>query len=514
MFPMKMKLLLCFFISLHVMLSDERLIVSGSNFSLSAYVGQDMTLNCSVDSHIPPEEVSWKKIDKHGNILVLLYQNNKIHPDSSDERYRDRVEFFSDEIHRGNFSLRLKRVRTEDKGLYMCQVFAGPLTANTTVELQQLGFSGFHVMVLILCVTACGSVLLIWWLILRSQNSVLCVQMCLVFCPNILMFFAFVFWGVSEGFLNETVTCCALFFLRPLMLLWSAPQDNDFPEKMRYVACYSFCLEFILFTSVVFSVLYKNVGNRLLHFSAFERSMITVLFGMMPVLCVIIIVYIVFTVAAATHPLKLNIMAFISFDILPPLQLILLFYAFGVARGTFLIAGVLPVIVIVARFNWNYICGREGLKCHPLVTRTVWFIFTLLMNVIIGSFYLMALENEEDIAGWACLIMFLQVLWAVINFRRSFNHWGVKINVAVYLFGSAGVVLINAVALMTKLIVKKVNGEHSLGDLRVTVFTSESLFAVCLLILQIYDVSGGFKQSETQLRRQIHGTEPIAQQNP
>ncbi|XP_056608447.1 butyrophilin subfamily 2 member A2-like [Triplophysa dalaica] len=139
MFPMKMNLLLCFFISLHVMLSDERLIVSGSNRSLSAYVGQDVTLNCSVDSHIPPEEVSWKKIEKHGNILVLLYQNNKIHAESLDDRYRDRVEFFTDEIHRGNFSLILKRVRTEDKGVYMCQVFAGPLTANTTVTLQQLG---------------------------------------------------------------------------------------------------------------------------------------------------------------------------------------------------------------------------------------------------------------------------------------------------------------------------------------------------------------------------------------
>lgn len=36
-----------------------------------------------------------------------------------------------------------------------------------------------------------------------------------------------------------------------------------------------------------------------------------------------------------------------------------------------------------------------------------------------------------------------------------------------------------------------VNGEHSLRDLRIPIFTSESLFAVCLLILQIYD--GKFK---------------------
>ncbi|CAM4334162.1 unnamed protein product [Leuciscus chuanchicus] len=76
----------------------ERLLVSGSSRSISAYDGEDVTLNCSVDSHIKPEhiEVSWKKTDEDVEILVLLYQNNKTLPDSSYERYRDRVEFFTD----------------------------------------------------------------------------------------------------------------------------------------------------------------------------------------------------------------------------------------------------------------------------------------------------------------------------------------------------------------------------------------------------------------------------------
>ncbi|KAL0199336.1 hypothetical protein M9458_007876, partial [Cirrhinus mrigala] len=75
---------------------------------------------CSVDSHITPEdfEVSWKKTDEDEDIMVLLYQNNEASPEASDERYRDRVEFFTDEIPKGNFSLRLKSVRTEDKGVY------------------------------------------------------------------------------------------------------------------------------------------------------------------------------------------------------------------------------------------------------------------------------------------------------------------------------------------------------------------------------------------------------------
>ncbi|XP_073712800.1 junctional adhesion molecule-like [Misgurnus anguillicaudatus] len=122
----------------------ERLIVSGSNKSISVYAGEDVTLSCSVDSHIKPEEieeVSWKKRDKGEPITVLLYQSNETQSESSDEQYRDRVEFFTDEIHRGNFSLRLKRVRTEDKGVYICQVFTGRLSANTTVILERLGES-------------------------------------------------------------------------------------------------------------------------------------------------------------------------------------------------------------------------------------------------------------------------------------------------------------------------------------------------------------------------------------
>ncbi|KAK7168299.1 hypothetical protein R3I94_002376 [Phoxinus phoxinus] len=243
----------------------ERLLVSGSSRSISAYDGEDVTLNCSVDSHIKPEhieEVSWRRTD--GDVPVLLYQNNEAFPDSSDEQYRDRVEFFTDEIPKGNFSLRLKSLRTEDKGVYMCQVFAGVLSANTTVVLEQLGFSSWHKTVLFVCfVAGFGAVLLLCSLIYcRSKNTVDSrtiwnLQLSLVFFPNVCMFFAFILWGLTEGFLHETVTCCALYILRPVMLIWAFfylkyLQDNIKP----WIRFFRIISEFTVFTVVVYAVLF------------------------------------------------------------------------------------------------------------------------------------------------------------------------------------------------------------------------------------------------------------------
>uniref|UniRef100_A0A8C1VCZ8 Ig-like domain-containing protein n=1 Tax=Cyprinus carpio TaxID=7962 RepID=A0A8C1VCZ8_CYPCA len=105
------------------------LFVTAEDPTVSARVGEDVVLNCMVDSHIPPEridEVSWKKVDKKPDIIpVLLFQNGTIFPGSSHKRYRDRAEFFRQEILKGNFSMRLKNVQTADKGEYMCEMLNG-----------------------------------------------------------------------------------------------------------------------------------------------------------------------------------------------------------------------------------------------------------------------------------------------------------------------------------------------------------------------------------------------------
>ncbi|XP_076857003.1 uncharacterized protein LOC143510962 isoform X2 [Brachyhypopomus gauderio] len=232
---------------------SEYLTVSGGHV-VSAYVGEDTTLNCSVHSHTPPEElqqVSWKKIDT--NFIVLLFVKGHIKPESTHERYTDRVELFNlEEIHRGNFSLRLKNVRTEDKGLYVCEALTGVLSANTTVEVLQLGLSSMHIAILFLCVCVCvcGMSLLLmcvpWPCVEEEDNRVMKLQYILVFCPNIVIFIAFILWGQTEGFYGEVAVCSAINLVRILRLLYYSP-FTSMGIKL------STMLEFLVMTAVIFS---------------------------------------------------------------------------------------------------------------------------------------------------------------------------------------------------------------------------------------------------------------------
>ncbi|XP_016115057.1 butyrophilin subfamily 1 member A1-like [Sinocyclocheilus grahami] len=261
------------------MKTHYHLLVSGSGESVSASVGEDITLSCSVDSHIKPEhiEVSWLRTD--GDILVLLFQNNETFSDSSDEQYRDRVE-----IPKGNFSLRLKSVRTEDKGVYMCLVFAGDLSANATVVLEQFGVSSWHIAVLFFCFAAgFGAVLLLCCLIYcRSNNTVTSrtirnLQLSLVFYPNICMFFAFIFWVLTEELLNETITCCALNILRSLMLIWALSYLNYLQDNLKtWIKFSSRKRELAVFTVVVYSVFLIDAWIK----AANKKSAWRIIFGM------------------------------------------------------------------------------------------------------------------------------------------------------------------------------------------------------------------------------------------
>uniref|UniRef100_A0A3B3QV41 Ig-like domain-containing protein n=1 Tax=Paramormyrops kingsleyae TaxID=1676925 RepID=A0A3B3QV41_9TELE len=119
----------------------ERLVVTGADEPVYAHAGEDVTLSCSVDTHVNVTElqVKWIKTDDDGDILVLLYNDGENRPELQDGRYSGRAEFFTEGIPKGNFSMKLRKVRTEDKGEFMCEVHSDTDSASTTARIAALG---------------------------------------------------------------------------------------------------------------------------------------------------------------------------------------------------------------------------------------------------------------------------------------------------------------------------------------------------------------------------------------
>ncbi|KAA0706182.1 hypothetical protein E1301_Tti021752 [Triplophysa tibetana] len=318
-------------------------------------------------------------------------------------------------------------------------------------------------------------------------DTALHLQMSLVFCPNIIMFFALVFWGVSEGSVNETVLCCTCYIVRPLMLLYTAPYKEQFTGKIKTLLIWSLNIDYISFTTVVYSVLFKSAWEKSLNYTASDRAMIIALFVIVVLLCLIYSINVLLQITVKLSQrinTILDVVASITLYVLPSLQFVLLFFTFGSGAGGFIIVAVLPVITSATRYNWNIVCG-DNMGCSPLVRRLVWIVLMCFMNTVLIFFYITALEKENDRVGWACTIGFLQVIWTVWNCLWSFHDWGFTRITAVYVFGSVGVVVFSAVGLMAELILKTLNGEGLVGDLRIIVFSSESLFTALVVIIVI-----------------------------
>ncbi|KAB5555152.1 hypothetical protein PHYPO_G00030200 [Pangasianodon hypophthalmus] len=471
----------------------ERLIVSGGHV-ISAYAGEDVTLNCSVDSNIPLEnieEVSWKKMDE--DILVLLYQESEVLTDSSHERYRDRVEFFSaEERNKGNFSLRLKSVRTEDKGLYICLAFSGALSDNTTVEVQQLGFSSMHIGIFVLCILGfvIGSLILGYLSFTSFKNNddsrrALAIQCAHVLSPNITMFIVFILWGVTEGIFTEAATCSALNFVRIFFLLWIALHLKTFQDFLhQLINRLAILLQFAVITlvaylPVVVDVWYKTntVGKALIVGGLLLGLILTLLYVIAAVCCrrnlqtyritelqiteinnflrifAIVMIY-------GLHPKNITVAVF-------PLLALIWFFCHAVRERLFLLWISVMMILEVVSASWsiyfhydfvNNVKERDALTCVTafLNTLTMMILFTSLMHFSVT-------KSDSRNTGT----------------QRSLSH------LVVFVFGTAVVVFVNAVALLVELILKSRNGQRTV-DLRVILLPTESVFAVCCLALQLF----------------------------
>ncbi|XP_072574787.1 uncharacterized protein [Paramormyrops kingsleyae] len=220
----------------------ERLVVTGVDEPVYAHAGEDVTLSCSVDTHVNVTElqVEWRKTDDDGDILVLLYADGENRPESQDERYSRRAEFFTEEIPKGNFSMKLRKVRTEDIGEFRCEVHSDTDSASTTARIAALGYSSLHWLILGLCIAVTPAVLLTGALSVRhlirgdKSRQALLSHCSHVTVPQIMVSAAFILWGVTEGSAGEAVTCAVISLMNILVLFIIAPYV-DSTDKVGYI---------------------------------------------------------------------------------------------------------------------------------------------------------------------------------------------------------------------------------------------------------------------------------------
>ncbi|ROL50353.1 Butyrophilin-like protein 2 [Anabarilius grahami] len=316
-------------------------------------LGSSVVLPGYSDKAVPVEglKVDWRR---KGEALIL-YQDGESQAEDHDQHHR--AHFVTDQIQHGNFSLRLDNLRAEDEGKYTCEVYS----KRRSVFSAEIN------------------------LVLRLLDTVFRLQKFLIVCPNILMFLAFVLWGVSEGSVNETVCCCALYFLRPLMILWAAPYNKEFTNKIKtWILKYSYVAEYVILSVVAYSALFSTAWQKLLNFAVFERVVIIVLFIIVFLCCFCKTIHLLVTEIGKKKGRIIEIFGLVAdmiSEILPTLQFVLLFYTFGSSGSGLIIIIILPVFMMMTNDTWFYRC-RVRLGCEYLMNSDLISVFTALISLL------------------------------------------------------------------------------------------------------------------------------------
>ncbi|XP_028811605.1 uncharacterized protein LOC114765582 isoform X2 [Denticeps clupeoides] len=478
----------------------ERLVVSGAPKAVSARVGDDVTLGCSVDSHVPPErmeKVVWKRPDQ--DVIVLLYKGGEVLHDSSHERYRGRAEFFPAEIHKGNFSLRLKEVRTEDEGDFMCEVHTSLLSASTTVLLQDLEMFHVSVPAVLLCLLALAVTVGLSFPVgtslwkeppvpsrtdndqeenhsavdgnadLRRRRSLL-FHCLLVFCPNIILFIAFLLLGVTQGFLGEVVTCSTLNLVRFLLLFKTAPYLDTFPELLqKYMKGMAVAVEYLIVAGVLYSRVFSEI-SRLTVNSLFMG----VTFGMYAIQCF----YNIFLDDPANGFWLFTYLDLFNWTLLSLLVI-----------GSKSFDLMMFVVTLAATFGVDLLYFLQHYsEDKKYLIWTIQLVVSYLLYVSLFFYSLVwILGKREDCAGLVAGNGLLYILTAISGFYHPGETSEIpKVHKTLYMVGAAGLPCVNSVTLGAEFIMRITTGERMIADLRVFILLYESVFASGWLLLQIY----------------------------
>ncbi|XP_046721754.1 uncharacterized protein LOC124396631 isoform X1 [Silurus meridionalis] len=106
-------------------------------------------------------------------------------------------------------------------------------------------------------------------------------------------------------------------------------------------------------------------------------------------------------------------------------------------------------------------------------------------------------REEKDAAGYVTLLVFIHILAATCLYKHP-SYLPNLLHIMVYMFGAVGLSSVNAIALASELILKAETGARTIGDLRVIVFSLETVFLSTWLTLQIYSAWMSFKDRTKQ----------------
>nr|XP_023697615.1 uncharacterized protein LOC111859306 [Paramormyrops kingsleyae] len=448
----------------------EWLVVTGADEPVYAHAGEDVTLNCSVDTHVNVTEleVEWRKTDD--DILVLLYDDGENRPESQDDRYFGRADFFTEEIPKGNFSMKLRKVRTEDKGEFRCQVHSDTDSANSTARIAALGYSSFHWLILGLCIAVIPVVLLTGALSVRhlirgdESKQALLSHCSHVTIPPIMVSLAFILWGVTEGSTEEALTCTVVSLLCILVLLIMAPHLDLFTNKVNAIKYMALCLGSTIVMIFVFAGLFidysinlsptpkdKAITGGIMGGITFFQIIIAICLG----------VYHLRRQAPDTeNPTVLNmlLLGFSPFFISIPYKTLIL----DLAQKSLL--GILFMLYAIIHFHY----------------------LSLL------------LENNKERLEKMCQFVFIYILTVTFCFK----NWDradllAKPRKYLYFSGTFGLPLLNSVAMATELVWKANTGKQPL-DLRLIVLISGSVFLFGWFVIQMSAYCMKKKQKLTQ----------------
>ncbi|XP_062405775.1 uncharacterized protein LOC134096045 isoform X2 [Sardina pilchardus] len=506
----------------------EYLVVTGTG-AVAAAVGEEVVLNCTVDSHIPPEEmeeVAWKRTDNE--MVVLRYQHGEVLV-SSDVQYRGRAELFSTEISKGNFSLRMKSVRTEDKGEYICEAHSGSLSANTTVVLHDLGLSFLHYLVLMCCVASfvMSCVAVVHFMTRGRDDNVLPVHSLLVFSPNVLLFSGFILWGSAGGLFSEAAACSVVNLTRIPLLLAITPYVGA-GSFQKLIGGVSVTVEHTLIAVVVYSDAF-NQRLQWISLGIFDSSHIIkirvhayfgsiILFSFCGLCAEIEATYQLPCMLPRTEPVPNSkmepskpIWTFILLEISSCSQMLFLALKTGafshVFRNSLICIAVISTISIVLIYR----LVRKKLQHRGRLCWAATMAALIPARFIITIYFVShVLDGTEAIspgegAGLLCAFTLLKML-ANLSLSKHPDSTPDIPQTIVYMFGATILSILNSIGLTTKLLLTSVasrSANQKVPDLRLLTFPSECLFVFGCFMLQIRDC--WTYETRTQNNSEMHG---------